>query len=147
MKETYKVTAKKGAEPFVKVTAGQHSIIIDEPKDHGGTDCGMNPVQLLLSSVASCMTLTISIYAEAMGVEVSDLQVNVEGDMDSAGMKGSARVRPGFNKIRVFVDAKTNVPEETFQQVVDLAVLRCPVEDSVSKGVEFDDPVLTVHAD
>lgn len=44
----------------------------------------------MLGSIAACLTLTISIYAEAMGVNVEDIQVDVEGDLNSAGMKGSA---------------------------------------------------------
>jgi uncharacterized OsmC-like protein len=142
---TYQVRAKKSCGEFVKVCARDHCIIIDEPTDRGGTDAGMNPVELLLSSVASCMVLTLSIYSEAMGVKAQDIEVRVEGDLNSAGMKGSARVRPGFNKIRLFISAKTDVKPEVFQQVVDLAALRCPVEDSISKGVSFAEPSVTIE--
>lgn len=141
---TYRVTAKKSCGEFVRVYARDHSIVIDEPTDKGGTDAGMNPVELMLCSIASCMTLTLSIYAEAMGVKAEDIEVGVEGDLNSAGMKGSARVRPGFNKIRLAISAKTNVKPEVFQQVVDLAVLRCPVEDSVKNGVKFEEPTVNI---
>lgn len=143
---TYHVKAAKTRGEFVKIYARDHRVIVDEPIEKGGTDAGMNPVELLLGSIASCMTITLSIYAEAMGVKAEDITVNVEGDLDSAGQKGSARVRPGFLRIRMDISAKTNVSEETFQQVVDLACLRCPVEDSVSKGVEFGEPTLHVEA-
>lgn len=142
---TYRVAAKKGLEEFVKITARNHSIIVDEPVEKGGTNTGMNPPELLLSSLGACMALTLSIYSEAMGIKVDGIEIAVEGDLDSAGMKGSARVRPGFNAIRMDIKAKTNVPPETFRQVVDLAVLRCPVEDSVGKGVEIEEPTLTVE--
>ena len=142
---TYRVRAQKGDAEFVRVFARNHSIVIDEPTTQGGTDAGMNPVELLLSSVAACMTLTLSIYAEAMGIKVRGLDVQVEGNLNSAGMKGSARVRPGFSKIRLAISAKTDAPLEMFQQVVDLAVLRCPVEDSVKNGVEFDEPTVTIE--
>lgn len=141
---TYRVLAKKGAAEFVKISARDHSIIVDEPLEKGGTDAGMNPVELMLSSLAGCMTLTLSIYSEAMGVAVKGIEVAVEGDLDSAGMKGSARVRPGFSKIRLDIKAETDAAPEVFQQVVDLAVLRCPVEDSIGKGVEIEEPALTV---
>lgn len=141
---THRASARKGRDEFVKVTARNHTITIDEPIEKGGTDTGMNPVEMLLGSIAACLTLTISIYAEAMGVNVEDIRVDVEGDLNSAGMKGSARVRPGFNRIRPHITVKTDVAPEMFQQVIDLAVLRCPVEDSVSKGVEFDEPCVTL---
>lgn len=84
---TYTVRAQKNCGEFVRVFARDHSIVIDEPVDKGGTDAGMNPVELLLGSVAACMTLTLSIYAEAMGVKADDIAITVEGDLDSAGMK------------------------------------------------------------
>lgn len=142
--KTYRATAKKSCGEFVKVTARDHSIIVDEPVNQGGTDAGMNPVELLLGSIAACMTLTLSIYSEAMGVKAEDIEVTAEGDLDSAGMKGSSRVRPGYKRIRLSISARTDVAPEVFQQVVDLAVLRCPVEDSVSSGVEFEEPVVTI---
>ena len=140
----YKVKAKKGAEEFVKVYARNHTIVIDEPVEKGGTDVGMNPTELLLASIASCLTLTLSIYAEAMGVKADNIEIDVEGDLDSAGMKGSPRVRPGYQNIRTKISVETNVPEDVFQQVVDLALLRCPVEDSVKKGVAFEEPEVLI---
>lgn len=142
----YHATAKKGCEEFVKATARHHSVIIDEPVEKGGTDAGMNPPELMLCSLGACMTLTISIYSEAMGVKVEDIEINVEGELDSAGMKGSTRVRPGFSVIRMDIKVKTNVAPEVFQQVVDLAVLRCPIEDSIGKGVTIEEPTLTVES-
>lgn len=142
--KNYHVKAQKGCGEFVRITARNHSVIVDEPTDQGGTDAGMNPVELLLGSIAACMTLTLSIYSEAMGVKARNIEVTAEGDLDSAGMKGSSRVRPGYNRIRLSISAETDVPPETFQQVVDLAVLRCPVEDSVRNGVEFEEPTVTV---
>ena len=141
---TYRVRAHKSCGEFVRVYARDHSLVVDEPTEKGGTDAGMSPVELMLSSVASCMTLTLSIYAEAMGIKVEELEINVEGDLNSAGMKGSARTRPGFQRIRMDITAKTDTTPEMFQQAVDLAVLRCPVEDSIKNSVEFEEPTLTI---
>lgn len=138
--KTYVATATKGVSATVTVQSRNHTIIIDEPKEQGGTNMGMNPVELLLSSIASCLTLTISIYSEAMGIKMHSIEVTAEGVLDSAGMKGSRRTRPGFQKIKAIIRAKTDVEPEVFQQVIDLALIRCPVEDSVAHGVEFDEP-------
>jgi uncharacterized OsmC-like protein len=142
---TYRVKATKGLEEFVRVDVRDHSIIIDEPVEKGGTDKGMSPVELLLSSIAACMTITLSVYSEAMGVAVRGIEIRVEGDLNTAGMKGSARVRPGFQRIRMDIAVDTDEDPEVFQQVVDLALLRCPVEDSVKKGVEFEEPRVRIR--
>lgn len=134
----YSVNALKGEGTVVTVQARQHSIVIDEPTSQGGSDMGMNPVELLLSSIASCLLLTISIYAETMGIKTHKLAIEVEGVLDSAGMKGSRKARPGFKKIKTIIHAISNVDPDIFQQVVDLSLLRCPVEDSVEHGVTFE---------
>lgn len=123
----YHVTAVKGNTATVNVRARNHSIVIDEP------------VELLLSGVASCLTLTISIYAEAIGTKAENIEVQVDGVLDSAGMKESRKARPGFKYMKVTIHAKTDAEPDVFQQVIDLALLRCPVDDSVSKGVPFEE--------
>lgn len=95
----YHVTAVKGNTATVNVRARNHSIVIDEPVEQGGTDMGMNPVELLLSSVASCLTLTISIYAETMGTKAENIEVQVDGVLDSAGMTLEEAVAAGIEAV------------------------------------------------
>lgn len=59
----------------------------------------MNPVELLLSSVASCLTLTISIYAETMGTKAENIEVQVDGVLDSAGMTLEEAVAAGIEAV------------------------------------------------
>ena len=61
--KTYKVSAKRVNDVEVDVEARGHKIKIDEPIAQGGTDKGMNPVELLLASIAACQTITASVYA------------------------------------------------------------------------------------
>lgn len=95
----YHVTAVKGNTATVNVRARNHSIVIDEPVEQGRTDMGMNPVELLLSGVASCLTLTISIYAEAMGTKAENIEVQVDGVLDSAGMTLEEAVAAGIEAV------------------------------------------------
>lgn len=59
----------------------------------------MNPVELLLSGVASCLTLTISIYAETMGTKAENIEVQVDGVLDSAGMTLEEAVAAGIEAV------------------------------------------------
>ena len=70
--KTYKVSAKRVSDVEVDVEARGHKIKIDEPVAQGGTDKGMNPVEMLLGSVAACQTITASIYAESMGIKIDE---------------------------------------------------------------------------
>src|SRR5699024_11986052 len=63
-------------------------VIIDEPKKLGGTDQGPNPVEYVLSALGGCVNVLVVSFAKSFGVQVEDLQVHVEGDLDSDGFLG-----------------------------------------------------------
>ena len=55
--KTYKVSGKKVGDLGVEITARGHKVKIDEPIEGGGEDTGMNPVEMLLGSIAACQTI------------------------------------------------------------------------------------------
>ena len=135
--KTYKVSGKKVGDLGVEVTARGHKIKVDEPIEGGGEDTGMNPVEMLLGSIAACQTISTSIYADSMGIKIDEMSIEVEGDMDSAGFMGYAKFRPGYTNIRSHIKIKSDADPAMVQQLIDLVEIRCPVEDSVKNGVEI----------
>lgn len=135
--KTYKVSGKKVGDLGVEITARGHKIKVDEPIEGGGEDTGMNPVEMLLGSIAACQTISTSIYAESMGIKIDEMLIEVEGDMDSAGFMGYAKFRPGYTNIRSHIKIKSDADPAMVQQLIDLVEIRCPVEDSVKNGVEI----------
>ena len=135
--KTYKVSGKKVGDLGVEVTARGHKIKVDEPIEGGGEDTGMNPVEMLLGSIAACQTISTSIYAESMGIKIDEMSIEVEGDMDSAGFMGYAKFRPGYTNIRSHIKIKSDADPAMVQQLIELVEIRCPVEDSVKNGVEI----------
>ena len=57
---------------------GGHELVLDEPADRGGTDTGPRPTQLLASSLAGCIAITMEMYAERKGWDVGRLEVSVD---------------------------------------------------------------------
>lgn len=143
--KTYKVTGRRVGDLEVDIEARGHKVKLDEPISGGGTDKGMNPVEMLLGSIAACQTITTAIYAESMGIKIDDLSIEVEGDMDSAGFMGYAKFRPGYTNIRSHIKIKSDADPAMVQQLIDLVEIRCPVEDSVKNGVDISRPVLEVE--
>ncbi|MBK8497696.1 MAG: OsmC family protein [Flavobacteriales bacterium] len=52
-----------GAPYATRITARGLETVADEPLDHGGTDIGLRPHELLLGALASCTAITVRMYA------------------------------------------------------------------------------------
>lgn len=59
-------------------TSGNHSIIIDEPEELNGTNTGMGPFGLLLSSLGSCTIITLRMYVERKMWVVDEINIELE---------------------------------------------------------------------
>src|SRR3954452_367039 len=81
----------------------------------GGAGTGACSGDLLLGALAACAQITCQMVAEAMGLEVNDVAVTVEGDLDLRGTLGVDREAPvGFTAIRVSfaIDAPAPTDEQ-----------------------------------
>ena len=59
------------------VTNGSHEIIADEPLDYGGTHKGFAPNGLLMASLASCVAITLRMYADRKEWAIDKIEVEV----------------------------------------------------------------------
>jgi len=63
---------------YTEVTAGENKIITDEPIDKGGQNKGLNPMEILATSLASCTAATLRMYIERKEWDVENIHVDVE---------------------------------------------------------------------
>jgi uncharacterized OsmC-like protein len=107
---------------------------------HGGPHDGPTPGDLLCAALASCHELTVRMVANAMGLELSALDVQVEGDVDvrgSLGMAGGAPV--GFRAMRVRTRiALRNGGRPEIDQLLRTAQSCCVVGQTLRTGVTVE---------
>ncbi|MBU5673620.1 OsmC family protein [Paenibacillus brevis] len=134
---TFKATAhlQKGVQ--VKTTSRNFEITIDEPKSLGGTDTGMNPVEVLLASLGACQSIVARVYAPKFGVKLDDFRVEVEGDVDLDGFFDRSSVRPGYSDIRYTFRIQTDSPKEKVEEFVHFLESKCPVGDTIANPVNL----------
>jgi len=60
-----------------KIFSGGHMIYSDEPESMGGTDEGMNPYALLLSSLGACTAITVRMYADRKNIDLDTIRVDL----------------------------------------------------------------------
>jgi uncharacterized OsmC-like protein len=126
-------------------TSRAHEFVLDagEPAILLGADTGPNPAEYLLHALAACLTTSLVYVAAARGVQLTEVESTLEGDMDVQGALGlSDDYRNGFTQISVSFRVAGYAPEEKLREVVERAQERSAVMDMVSNGV----PV-TVHVE
>lgn len=127
-----KIENVKGLETKAKTRGFE--INFDEPNEMGGTNTGMNPVEALLCSLGACQTIAIKMFAQAQGVDIEKVEMEVEGDLDPDGFMGNPDIRNGLQDIRLKVKIKA-ADKEAAKAIADLAQERCPVEDCLINTV------------
>lgn len=134
---TYKVKTTLKENVLVEAEARSHKIIIDEPKNLGGTDQGMNPVELLLSALGACQSIVARTYAKKFDIDLQNFWVEVEGDLDSDGFLGKSDVRPGFQTIRYTFHIQTTASEDKIEAYKEYIEAHCPVGDTIANTVNL----------
>ncbi len=117
-------------------TSRDFTVGLDEPKELGGSDKAMNPVELLLNALGGCMTICAAAFAKKCGVDLKGCNVDIEGDLDPEGFLGiNPDVRTGYQEIRYKINIDSPSPKENIEKLLALIEERCPVSDTL-KGVK-----------
>lgn len=108
----------------------------DEPAVLAGNDEGANPVEHLLHALASCLTTSMVAHAAVRGIQIEELESQLEGDIDLRGFLGLATDVPkGYTNIRANFRVKAR-PED-LPRLKDLANFS-PVFNTIVKGAQVD---------
>ena len=110
----------------------------DHPAVLVGKDNAPTPVEFLLHAIAACLTAGIANIAAARGVNLTEVESTVEGDIDLLGILGlSSDERParnGYEQIRVSFKLRGDEPAK-LRKVVEQSRQRSAVYDVLTNGV------------
>lgn len=130
---TFGVTATAETATKTTVEARDFEFVIDEPEDLGGENDGPNPVEYLAGSLAGCLNVVCHLVADEYGIEIEDLEFEIEGELDPAKLLEDAEgVRAGYQELRVEITATTDADEATLEEWLTTVEDRCPVTDNVA---------------
>ncbi len=143
---TFKSVVKRQKGIAVEVESRGFKVTIDEPKSLGGSDTGMNPVELLLGSLGACQVITALSFAPAKGIKIEDIRVELEGDLDLDSFNGkNPNAEKGYSEIRYHFYIKSEASQEDLHKLIEFVEDRCPVGHTLLKQVKFGAPKLTIE--
>ncbi len=127
--ETFKAVAQgKGWPTTVTITDTEWTLQTDEPVEDGGSNSGPNPMQLFIASLAGCQNEQAQVVAEELSLSITQIDIQVEIDLDLAGFMGESNTSNGSYKnarLEAFVSGDaTDEQVKTLGQKVDD---RCPI--------------------
>jgi putative redox protein len=111
------------------VTVRDHTLEVDEPESSGGDDTGPDPQEMLAVSLASCVAITVEMYAGRKGWDVGDVQCDVEYE---PAQRGSP------TKFRLILKLPKELPEEARDRLMQIAA-KCPVHRTLEGEVMFEE--------
>lgn len=98
-------------------TGSSHILIADEPFEEGGQDSGGTPTELLASSLASCSSITMKMYADRKKWPLEEVKVSIEFKRD---------IKDGSTTFYKKVEMKGDLDEEQRKRIFEISK-KCPV--------------------
>ena len=114
------------------------TVMVDEPPELGGIDGAPNPVEVLLSALAGCVTAGIATNAQMFGVPIDGIDIELEADLDARGLLGHDKsVRNGVTDIRYTVTIQSAAPEDKIRKCKETIDRKSPVRDTLANPVNI----------
>jgi uncharacterized OsmC-like protein len=109
------------------------SIEGDHPELFAAADQGATPVELLLVSLASCLTAGVAAVAQNREIQLRSVSASLQGDMDVRGILGAdPDVRNGFSQIKVTYNIEADATPDEIKALVAQSAKRSAVFDIVT---------------
>jgi putative redox protein len=113
------------------VKVGNHSVTVDEPVESGGDDLGPSPQELLAAALASCTAVTMEMYAQRKGWDVSGLAVDCRYTPAERGCP---------TRFDLVFKMPAHLDEEQIEKLMTIAA-KCPVHRTLEGEVMFHERI------
>ena len=131
-----------------QVTEKDHSFTVDVPKSMGGDNTAASPAAFLRAAMSSCIAIGIKMWAARMDVPLARVDVWFEMDVDARGQLGAcAGVAPGFDQVRLAIDAASTAPENAVEQVIETSLDHSPLMDVFRPHGTIETHVTITHSE
>jgi uncharacterized OsmC-like protein len=112
--------------------ARSFTVETDEPAPLGGTDSAIDPMELLLASLGTCLTIGWVTHANRRGIDFRNLQITVRAPYDLRGYLGlDSAVRPGFTNLEYDVEVDSDADPAVLQEIKAAAEQGSPMLDNI----------------
>jgi len=110
----------------------------DWPAGFGSGDAQAMPAEKFLHAVASCIAATTNAYAALEGVNLTQLEVTMQGHLDMHGLLGlDDGVRSGLQGLEADIQIAGDADPQKLEELARKGVRFSCLRDSVEQGVQL----------
>jgi uncharacterized OsmC-like protein len=119
----------------IVTTRGNH-FVVDSPASLGGPNEELNPIDILMSALATCATFICETAAQEMDINLQDIKVTAAGDFDVRGLCNSS-INPRVQRFRIRIQMSGPTKEQA-DMLIEAFRTRCPVYTTFSRAAPID---------
>ena len=131
-------TARLEAGLLVRVDGPDDAVVVsDMPPSVGGRGTAPSPGWFLRAAHAACVATLIGMRAAEEAIQLTRLEVVVDGQSDDRGILGAADGIPAgplSTSLRITLAAE-GVADDRLREIAKWGVAHCPVDDAVRRAV------------
>ena len=120
-----------------QVSTPEHMGLTDEPIELGGHNKGPSPYELLMGALASCTSITLRMYSNRKGWDVTRIRVRVDFAREyNEDCEGSC---DGLQKVDVFerkISVEGTIDESQKARLLEIAD-KCPVHQTLENKAKI----------
>ncbi|MDQ0796561.1 organic hydroperoxide resistance protein [Streptomyces sp. B1I3] len=124
-------TAENGRDGRVSTDDGKLDVVVNPPKEMGGSGAGTNPEQLFAAGYSAC-------FQGALGVVARKEQADISGSTVTASV-GIGKTEAGGFGLEVAITASIpNVDRATAQSLIEKAHQVCPYSNATRGNIKVE---------
>ncbi len=114
------------------------SFVIDEPTQLLGVNSAPNPSEYMLGGLAGCMAVTFMAGATAMDIQISELKLEIDGELDLQGFLGlNPDINPGFPELKFIFHVKGSGTQEQYTNLMNRVTKHSPNYNTFKNEVKM----------
>ncbi|WP_433889172.1 organic hydroperoxide resistance protein [Streptomyces sp. CA-111067] len=124
-------TAENGRDGRVASDDGKLDVVVNPPKEMGGSGAGTNPEQLFAAGYSAC-------FQSALGVVARQAKADISGSRVTAKVGIGKLPSGGFGLTVELAVSIPNVDEPTAQDLIEKAHQVCPYSNATRGNITVD---------
>jgi uncharacterized OsmC-like protein len=121
------------------------TLVMDEPKDRGGTNLGLMPLETMMAGLIGCTNVVSHKIAKANGVDIEDMSVRAEVTVNSSGTRLVKEIDIPFPEVKLFIEF-TTTSDRAAVEVIKRDLRRyCAVSKVLQQAGSKVEEIWTIH--